>query len=214
MTVNHRQPDQLVIDFGATSVSGFHVLAIENLRKYYGLERKPARVIDPGQMLGEVDEELIKIIGVDTVGAKSKNNSFGFFNHEPLMEYVTAWGQTVLVPEKFITTTDEKGDVLIYPQGDASASPSGRMPKNGYFFDAIIRQKPFDENNLDPKDNLEEFGLVTEEDLEYWKTTIQKAYATGRAVVAGLGGTSLGDIAHVPGIKLKNPKGIRDITEW
>ena len=74
MTVNHRQPDQLVIDFGATSVSGFHVLAIENLRKYYGLERKPARVIDPGQMLGEVDEELIKIIGVDTVGAKSKNN--------------------------------------------------------------------------------------------------------------------------------------------
>jgi len=33
-------------------------------------------------------------------------------------------------------------------------------------------------------------------------------------VIAGLGGTALGDIAHVPGIKLKNPKGIRDITEW
>mgnify|MGYP006289567967 CR=1 FL=1 len=214
LTVNHHEPDRMLVDFGATSVTGIHVLAVENLRKYYGLEEKPVRVVDPFQMLGEVDSELVDIIGVDTVGAKGKKNSFGFYNHGPLKEYVTTWGQTVLVPEEFRTTKDEKGDVLIYPQGDTSSQPSGRMPKNGYFFDAIIRQQPFDEDKLNPEDNLEEYGLVSDDDLEYWKITTKKARSTGKVVVAGLGGTALGDIAHVPGIKLKKPKGIRDITEW
>ena len=214
LTVNHRQPDRLVVDFGSTSVTGIHVLSVKNLREYYGLEDKPVRVTDPYQMLGEVDKELIEIMGVDTVSAKGPKNSFGFYNHEPLKEYLTPWGQNVLVPEGFHTTTDENGDILIYPQGDTSAEPSGRMPKASYFFDAIIRQKSLVEEELDPNDNLEEYGLVSDNDLEYWKTTTEKARATGKAVVAGLGGTALGDIAHIPGIKLKNPKGIRDITEW
>jgi len=32
--------------------------------------------------------------------------------------------------------------------------------------------------------------------------------------VGSFGGTSFGDIALVPGISLKHPKGIRDIEEW
>ena len=214
LTVNHKQPEKMVVDFGSTSVTGIHVLAVENLRKHYGLESKPVRVTDPMQMLGEVDQELVAVLEVDVVGAKGKKNSFGFFNHEPLKEFKTSWGQVVLVPEGFNTTKNEKGDLLIYPEGDISAQPSGRMPATGYFFDAIIRQQPIAEENLDPNDNLEEYGLVSESDLEYWKETTQKARATGKAVIAGLGGTALGDIAHIPGIKLKNPKGIRDITEW
>lgn len=214
LTVNHKQPDKMVVDFGATSVSGIHVLAVENLRKYYGLVYKPVKVVDPYQMLGEVDEELRGIIGIDAIGAKGKNNSFGFYNHAPFKEYLTPWGQTVLVPEGFRTISDKNDNVLIYPGGDTSATPSGKMPKTSYFFDAIIRQQPFEENQLDPQDNLEEYGFVSDSDLEYWRETTQKARATGKAVIAGLGGTALGDIAHVPGIKLKKPKGIRDITEW
>ena len=214
LTVSHKQPDRLVVDFGSTSVTGIHVSTIDNLRRFYGLEQKPVRVTDPYQMLGEVDDELITIMGVDTVAARGRKNGFGFYNHEPFKEYLTPWGQTVLVPEEFNTTNDINGDVLLYPGGDTTASPSGRMPVSGYFFDAIIRQKPIVEEELDPNDNLEEFGLVTEGDLEYWATTSQKARATGRAVVAGFGGTALGDIAHIPGIKLKEPKGIRDIAEW
>lgn len=152
LTVNHQQPDRMVVDFGSTSVTGIHVQSIENLRRHYGLESKPIRVTDPYQMLGEVDHELIDIMGIDVVAAKGRKSSFGFYNHEPLKEYVTPWGQKVLVPEGFHTTNDEKGDVLMYPEGDTSAMPSGRMPRNGYFFDAIIRQQPIDEEKLDPKD--------------------------------------------------------------
>jgi hypothetical protein len=213
-TVNHRQPDKLVLDLGATAVTGVHVLAVENLRKYFGLESRPVRVIEPYQMLGEVDQELVDIIGIDVVGAWGKNSMFGFYNHAPFKEIVTSWGQTVLVPSGFQTTRDEKGDLLIYPEGDLSGSPSGRMPASGYFFDAIIRQQSFEEVEPDVKDNLEEFGLVSESDLEFWKTSAQKARATGKAVIAGLGGSALGDIALVPGLQMKQPKGIRDVAEW
>lgn len=214
LTVNHKQPDKIVVDFGSTSVTGIHVRSIENLRKYYGLEYKPVRVTDPYQMLGEVDHELVSIMGIDVVGAKGRKNSFGFYNHEPFKEFNTSWGQTVLVPLDFNTTRDENGDILIYPEGDTAARPSGRMPESGYFFDAIIRQDPYLSETPDPLDNLQEYGLISETDLLYWKETVMKARATGKAVIAGLGGTALGDVAHIPGIKLKNPKGIRDITEW
>ncbi len=69
LTVNHRQPDRIVVDFGSTAVTGIHVLAIENLRKFYDLESKPVRVIEPYQMLGLVDDELIEAMGIDVVGA-------------------------------------------------------------------------------------------------------------------------------------------------
>ena len=214
LTVNHKQPDRMVVDFGGSATTGIHILTIDRLRKYYGLENKPVRLTDPYQMLGEVDAELGEMLGTDTVSAKSRKNSFGIYNHEPFKEYLTQWGQVVLVPEGFHTTIDENGDILSYPQGDLSAVPSARMPSSGYFFDAIIRQKPFNEDDLNPEDNLEEYGLIGDDDLKYWKEASQKARSTGKAVVASLGGTALGDIAHIPGMKLKTPKGIRDITEW
>jgi hypothetical protein len=213
-TVNHRQPDRMVVDFGSTSVTGIHVKSVENLREYYGLPWKPVRVTDPLQMLGEVDDDLATILGGDVTGAKGIKSSFGFYNHEPFREFTTPWGQTVLVPEEFNTREDKNGDILIYPEGDLLARPSGRMAKAAFFFDAINRQPPMVEEELTPDDNLEEYGLISEADLEYWKETTRKARATGKAVVASPGGTALGDIAHIPGIKLKNPRGIRDITEW
>lgn len=215
LTINHKQPDKLVVDFGSTAVTGIHVLAVENLRKHYGLENKPVRVIEPYQMLGEVDQELMEAMGVDTIGAWGRNNMFGIYNHEPFKEFETFWGQKVLLPEGFHTTYDENnGDLLIYPEGDLTVSPSARMPKASYFTDAIIRQEPLDEEKLDPKDNLEEFGFVSDADLAFWKDATKKARATGKAVIVGLGGTALGDIALVPGIQMKHPKGIRDIAEW
>jgi uroporphyrinogen-III decarboxylase len=88
------------------------------------------------------------------------------------------------------------------------------MPKGGYFFDCIIRQEPFDEELLNPEDNMEEFRPISQDDLDYLSVAAKEAAATGSGVIAGFGGTAFGDIALVPGPALKHPKGIRDITEW
>jgi hypothetical protein len=213
-TINHHQPDRVVIDLGSTAVTGIHVQTISKLRRHYGLQRKPIRVIEPFQMLGEVGWELIDSVGIDVIGAWGKNNMFGFHNHSPYKEWKTPWGQRVMVPMNFNVTCDEKGDVFMHPEGDTSIPASARMPKTGYFFDAIIRQEPIVEDELDENNNLEEFGLITEKELEHWKVEVDKAYFSGKGVIAAFGGTALGDIALVPGMQLRHPKGIRDVAEW
>lgn len=92
-TINHRQTDRIVLDMGSTGVTGIHVKTISNLRRHFGLQRKPVRVIEPFQMLGEVGWELIDSIGIDVIGARGKNNMFGFHNHSLYKEWETPWGQ-------------------------------------------------------------------------------------------------------------------------
>ena len=60
-SLNHKQPDKIPVDLGSTSVTGIHVLAIERLRDFYGLEKRPVRLIEPYQMLGEIENDLAEI---------------------------------------------------------------------------------------------------------------------------------------------------------
>jgi hypothetical protein len=189
-----------------------HVSVVSALRDHYGLERRPVRVIEPYQMLGDLDDDLMDALGVDVVGIYGRTTLFGF-TLENWKEWTTPWGQPVLVPGQFNVTV-KGGDVYIYPEGDTTVPPSGHMPEGGYFFDAIIRQEPIDEERLNPDDNTEEFGPITDETLAYLNREAQKASAAGRGVIASFGGTAFGDIALVPGPFLKHPKGIRDVAEW
>ena len=211
-TLSHRQPDHIPIDFGSTAVSGIHASCVAGLRDYYGLEKRPVKVHEPFQMLGLVEDDLRESMGLDVVGVFPRGTMFGF-----PAEGWKCWefnGLDVLVPEKFNVTTDTNGDTLIYPEGDTSVPPSGRMPKGGYFFDCIVRQPPLDEEKLDPEDNLEEYKTVTREELDHLARATKAADATGLGVMASLPGMGLGDIAIVPGPSLKHPRGIRDVTEW
>lgn len=212
-TLNHKQPDRVVVDFGSTSVTGIHVLIVEKLRQYYGLEKKPVKVIEPYQMLGEIDNELLDAMNIDVTGLFSAKNMFGVPN-EGWKVHRTLWGQEVMFPAEFNYTYNENGDILMYPEGDTSVPPSAMMPKSGYFFDALDRQQPVDDSILTIDDNMEEFGHITKPELEYWKRQTESVFENRRGVVASLGGTALGDIALVPAINLKHPKGIRGVEEW
>lgn len=210
--LNHREPSRIPIDFGASAVTGIHVSCVAALRDYYGLERRPVMVHEPYQMLGWIDEDLRTAMGLDVAGVFPRKTMFGFPN--------SGWrewdfrGLPVLVPESFRTTTGPDGAILIYPEGDTSAPPSGRMPTGSAFFDTIIRQPPIDEDRLDPGDNCEEFTPVSEEDLDHLRRAARDAAATGCGILASFGGSAFGDIALVPAPFLKHPRGIRDVAEW
>jgi uroporphyrinogen-III decarboxylase len=211
--LQHKEPDRVPIDFGGTSVTGMHVSCVTALREYYGLERHPVPVHESHQMLGWIEEDLKATLGVDVEAMFPRSTIFGF----PNLDWKT-WrmpdGLEVLVPGGFRTTAATDGSILIYPEGDTGAPASGRMPSDGYFFDAIVRQPPLDEDHLDPADNLAEFQPLSEADLTYFAKATAAAAAGGRAVTAAVRGTAFGDIALVPAPWLKHPKGIRDITEW
>ena len=210
--LRHDGPDRIPLDFGSSSVTGMHVSCVAALRDYYGLEKRPTKVHEPCQMLGLLEADLLDAMGADVVGVIPRKTKFGYAN-----DRWKEWnfrGLDVLVGAEFNTSEDPDGSILIYPEGDLTAPPSGRMPTGSAFFDAIIRQSPLDDEHLDPRDNLEEFGLISDGDLDYLERSVQQAALTGRAVFGGFGGTSFGDIALVPAPALKHPKGIRDVTEW
>jgi len=214
--LNHQTPDHVPLDLGASAVTGMHVSSVYLLRQALGLDAPgtPVKVVEPYQMLGEIAPDLMEVLGVDVVGLNASRGFFGFKN-EGWKPWTLFDGTPVLVPGAFNTEPEPNGDVLMYPEGDRSAPPSGRMPPGGYYFDTIVRQEPIDENRLDIEDNLQEFGPISDEELEHFATTARKLREeSDRAILANFGGTAFGDIALVPAPWLKRPKGIRDIEEW
>jgi uroporphyrinogen-III decarboxylase len=211
--LTHREPDRVPVDFGSTTVTGIHARIVEALRRHYGLEPRPVRVHAPYNMLALVEDDLAEAMGVDAAGIFPRNTIYGYPN-EDWKEFLAPWGQVVLVSGHFRVTTDANGDLLTYPHGDLGVPPSGRLPVGGYFFDTIIRQEPITEDRLDPADNLQEFGPLSPADLAHLGAEAAGLRASGRGVVAGIGGTGFGDIALVPAPGLPHPKGIRDIEEW
>ncbi|MHC4693327.1 MAG: uroporphyrinogen decarboxylase family protein [Planctomycetota bacterium] len=211
--LNYEPADRVPVDLGGTACSGAHVSVVSNLRKALGLNG-PVKVVEPYQMLGEVDADLREALGIDVVNLPGSKNMFGFVA-EDWKSWRTFDGTDVLVPADFNTDPEPDGSILMYPQGDKSVPASAKMPKGGFYFDSIIRQKPIDEAKLNPADNLEDFTLIGDEDLTFFEEKANELYEnTDLAIAMGLPGTGFGDIARVPAPWLKDPKGIRDIEEW
>jgi len=99
----------------------------------------PVKVIEPYQMSGEIKPDLVEALGVDAVGVWAYKNMFGYENKN-WKPWTTFDGTPVLVPEDFNTDLESNGDLLMYPEGDRSAPPSGRTPAGGIYFDSLIRQ--------------------------------------------------------------------------
>ncbi len=215
-TLNHQQPDRVCVDFGSTPVTGIHVSAVDRLRKrLLGDPQWRVKVIEPYQFLGEIDDQLREAMGVDVIGALARRSKFAS-DGSAWKPFTMFDGTEVQIHANLVIREEEgTGDLLAYPQGDTSVPPSGRMPRGGLFFDAIIRQDPIDEDRLDPADNCEEFTLLGDDDLAYYRAvkqrfTEQSQYGTMLIIP----GAAFGDIALVPAGWLKHPKGIRDIQEW
>lgn len=213
--INHQQPDRVPLDLGASAVTGMSVASVYLLRQALHLDPPgtPVKVTEPYQMLGEIAHDLLDALGVDVIGLGGPRTMFGFPN--------TGWkewlfnGTPVLVPEGFNTDFEPDGSLLMYPEGNKSAPPSGHMPSGGYYFDTIVRQPPIDDQHLNPDDNLQEFLPISEADLTWFADEYQRLVAQGsHAILASFGGTDFGDIAKVPVPWIKQPHGIRDIAEW
>ncbi len=214
--LNREPPDYVPLDLGASPVTGMHVSSVYALRQALGLDPAgtPVKVVEPYQMLGEIAPDLLDAIGADVVELGGQKNFFGFKN-EDWKPWTTFDGTPVLVPGLFNTEPEASGDILQWPEGDRSVQASARMPKGGFYFDTIVRQDPVDEENLDPEDNLQEFGPISDDDLQHFAGEAERLRSeSDRAILANFGGTAFGDIALVPVPWVKHPRGIRDIEEW
>ncbi len=212
-TINHKQPDRVPIDLGASPPTGIQAGALDKLRKAYGLSKKSVKIIEPFQLLGEVEEDVLKSVNADVVGIWSPYTFFGYKN-ENWKPWQLSDGTQVLVGGDFRYCTDKNGDTYFYPQ--QSMVPSAILPKGGYYFDSILREEEVDEDNRDGKRDFKDmFSLYTDEILRFFQKQAENLYNnTEYAIVGNFGGMALGDAGLLPGPGMMRTPGIRRLEDW
>ncbi len=214
-TLRHEATDRVCVDFGAGFQTGLGAGAVHRLREaLFGKSSQPVKVVESYQMLGEIDEELRRALGLDVVGVHGSGTMFGFKN-EGWKPFTMFDGTPVLVPGRFNVTPAEDGGWMMHPEGDTSVPPSAWMPKDTFFFDSVNRQGALDEAALDPADNCEEMEVVSDAEVAHF-TQLARHYheQTDYGIYMTLPGTAFGDIALVPAPWMKHPKGIRSVEDW
>lgn len=217
-TLNHQTPDRLPLDLGATGQTGISASTLYRLRKALGLEERRIKIIEPGQMLGEVDQDILEALGCDVIGLWNTSNFYGYDNDD-WKPWEMEDGTPVWMGGGFAYDEDAQGKKWVYPQGDRTAEYSAIMPKGGSFFDAAPRANfdwDLEEEDLTPlADFKNDFTVASDKEARYWEEKSLDVYEnTQYGIVGLLGGAGLGDAAMVPGPFVKHPKGIRRVDDW
>ena len=84
-TIEHRQPDRVPVDLGATPSSGISAIAYGNLKRHLGLQQGRTLVYDVVQQLAQPEDFVLDRFRVDVIDIGRS------FNTEP-----SAWQPTVL----------------------------------------------------------------------------------------------------------------------
>lgn len=213
--LNHEQPDRVPLDLGSTPVTGISAVALDRLRKALKLEARKVKIYEPFQLLGEVEDDVLAATKADVVGLCSPYTSWGYKN-ENWKDWTMPDQTEVLIGGGFTVTIDKNGDQFVYPGGDTSVPPSGKLPKDGYYFDNITRQEEIDEDDLDGRrDFKDQFKVFSEEDLKYYEKTANELYNnTEYAIIGNFIEGGLGDAAALPGPALKKTPGVRKLEDW
>lgn len=191
--INHRQPDRIPVDLGATPSSGISAAAYHNLIKYLDLDLKN-HVYDVVQEVTQPEMELLDMFKVDILDIGRFFNNYESYWHP--LELIK--GVPGLYPKWFNPEKQADGSWLAAgPTGEKI----GKMPNGATFFDQIIfpyvNGYPGNYNNIGHDMSRVSWGgfgfppydRINEKD--FWKTlreTIQKERArTDRALLIGVG---------------------------
>jgi hypothetical protein len=141
--LSHREPDRVPIDLGSNIMSGIMAHALDRLRRHLGLERRPVRVHEVFQMLGEVEMDVVERLGADILPVEPLVQFFGL-RRESWKPWRLWDGTDVLVPGQFDVEIDSEGGWLLHTAGDRANPVEGRMPRDGFYFDmpALTESRP------------------------------------------------------------------------
>lgn len=218
--INHQQPDRCPIDLGSTGQTGMNASTLYRFRKALGLDEHRIQLVEPFQMLGEIEPDVLQAVNSDVIGLWNRGNMMGTLQ-ENWKPFDMDDGTPTWMAGGIEYDINERGDTLAYACGDRSCKYAYCLPKGGSFFDNIDHfDEPFDwdldEEDLTPEEDYkDDFQVATDEDARYWEEKSKEIYeGTDYAVMGALGGAGFGDAAFVPGPGVKHPKGIRTIQDW
>ena len=65
--INHKEPDKVPVDMGATPSSGISAIAYTNLKKNLGFNTGHTRIYDVVQQLAQPEDTILDYFGIDVV---------------------------------------------------------------------------------------------------------------------------------------------------
>ena len=127
--INHKEPDRIPLDLGATPSSGISAIAYSNLMKHLGTPDLPVQIYDVVQQLAQPDMTFLDRFGVDVLDIGR------MFNREPAdwkpttlangaPAFYPKWFNPVLLNDGSYATYDDDGKTML-----------SRMPVGATFFD-------------------------------------------------------------------------------
>ena len=134
--LNHREPDRVPMDLGGSFVTGIAAQSLDRVRRRLGLEDRPVKVYDVMQMLGEVEMDLAERFQVDVLPVEPPSLTLGVRRGD-WKPWRLFDGTDVLVPGQFNVEVSPEGDWLLRAPSRPDGPPIARMPKDGFYFDAI-----------------------------------------------------------------------------
>lgn len=165
-TLNHEEPDRVPMDMGGTIMSGIMAHALDRLRRALNLEYRPVKVYEIFQMLGFVELDVIDRLGIDVLPLEPPVQFFDLPRND--WKPWKLWdGTDVLVPGKFDVETDASGNLLLRDGGDPARPVTGRMPKDGFYFDMPALTSSDPDFTPPPLEQVKKEAHVTTEVLEF-----------------------------------------------
>lgn len=215
-TLHHRDCGRIAFDLGATKATGISASLLYRLRKMYGRD-EPVKVYDTFQMLGLVDEKDAEMFGIDVLGIWSDMTVFGYRNDE-WRSWTLPDGTPGLIG-KNACITEKNRKLYMHPQGDPQAAPSGCLPLDGgHYFDYMIRQEEYDEDDLNGlEDYREQLEVMTIDDatLDFYRRQAEHFYNNSPCgIVLNAEYANFGSTSQISGGYVKRTPGIRNLSEY
>ncbi len=134
--------DRVPVDFSGHRSSGLSASVYPPLRKALGLKPKPVRVYDPIQQLAVLDEDVLDLLGIDTI---ELGRAFAL-DDKDWKPWVLPDGTDCFLPEWINVEREEKRWIIRSESGRIIA----QMPDGAQFFEQVFY--PFYSDDVDQSD--------------------------------------------------------------
>ncbi len=144
--INHKQPDYVPLDLGATPSSGISAIAYNNLKKHLNMEGGHTRIYDVVQQVVQPEDEILDRFGVDVIDIGRVFNR----KDEDWYDVTLADGSTGQYPIWFKPEKLSNGAYVVI---DKEGTQIAKMPVGATFFDQTyfpyLEDYPEDYSDLD-----------------------------------------------------------------
>jgi uroporphyrinogen decarboxylase len=193
--LNHKEPDMVPIDFGASKISGIMAIAYNKLKKYLDFKEGETKLYDIKQQLADPHPKLIKLMGGDIIQLYRLKPTTGMdIKVDRWKKGELVDGEECLVPEEYSPVKGKNERLEIRKDGNLIAF----LPKGAIYFENVYT--PLAKASTYKDIDSYPWPEITEEESNFLRAKAKNLfYETDFAILGAVGtfGGSFFEIGHL-----------------